>query len=194
MAIEYELKFRATPEIQAAIYEAVKGVETQINMHTIYYDTLHGALSARKFTLRRRMENDISVCTLKAPAQGHGRGEWETNCQDIAQAIPVLISMGAPQELEALTRDGLMEVCGARFTRIAKTLVFAEGTLELALDQGVLTGGGRELPLCEVEVELKDGAPALAEQYAKCLAQKYGLVPEPASKFRRALALSKGEE
>ena len=64
-----------------------------------------------------------------------------------------------------------------------------EGVLELALDRGVLTGGGKEIPLCEVEIELKEGSQSFADHYAKCLAQKYGLIPQPHSKFRRALAL-----
>lgn len=193
MAIEYELKFRTTADVQAAIRQAVQGPELLYQMQTTYYDTPSGALSARKYTLRRRMENDTSVCTLKAPAQGHGRGEWETQSDDIEAAIPILCQLGAPADLMELTAEGIVQVCGARFTRIAKTLVFEDGVLELALDSGVLTGGGRDIPLCEVEVELKAGEPALADQYAKYLAQKFGLVPEKGSKFRRALALSKGE-
>ena len=194
MGVEYELKFRATPEIQVAICDDIQGEEALYQMHTTYYDTPTGALSCKKYILRRRMENDICVCTIKTPIQGHGRGEWETQCQDILQAIPVLVSLGAPQELIELTWEGLEEVCGAKFTRIAKTLVLEDGVLELALDKGVLTGGGKEIPLCEVEVELKEGTPEFAEFYGKYMARKYGLIPEPGSKFRRALALSKGEK
>lgn len=193
LAIEYELKYRATAQAQAAIRLAVQGPENLYEMQTTYYDTPSGALSGRKYTLRRRMENTLSVCTLKAPSQGHGRGEWETCCDDIIKAIPVLCQMGAPADLTDLTAEGIVPICGAKFTRIAKTIVFEDGVLELALDSGILIGGGRELPLCEVEVELKEGTPALADQYAKYLAQKFGLIPEHGSKFRRALALSKGE-
>ena len=189
MAVEYELKFQATPEIQKNIYDAVEGAEVQYRMQTTYYDTPSGALSAQKFTLRRRMENGISVCTLKTPMGGNGRGEWETECDRIEDALCVLVAMGAPAQLLTLTREGLQEVCGARFTRIAKTVVMPEGVLELALDRGVLTGGGKEIPLCEVEIELKEGSQSFADHYAKCLAQKYGLIPQPHSKFRRALAL-----
>ena len=69
MAIEYELKFRATEEIQAEILKDVAGEETVFQMHTTYYDTPEGSLSDRRYTLRRRMENGISVCTLKAKLQ-----------------------------------------------------------------------------------------------------------------------------
>ena len=65
--------------------------------------------------------------------------------------------------------------------------------VELAIDAGVLTGGGREIPLCEVEVELKSGSQDACDRYAEALATRFGLTPEPQSKFRRALALYKGE-
>ena len=45
----------------------------------------------------------------------------------------------------------------------------------------------------QVEVELKSGCEEAAEAYARDLAERYGLVPEESSKFRRALALAKGE-
>ena len=63
-------------------------------------------------------------------------------------------------------------------------------TLELALDRGVLLGGNQEEPLCEVEVELKSGPEAAAVAFAALLADKFGLIPEEKSKFRRALALA----
>jgi len=92
-----------------------------------------------------------------------------------------------------LTEQGLVEVCGARFIRRYRQIAVEMGTVELALDRGVLLGGGKQLPLCEVEVELKEGTEEAAEAFALALASKYGLVPEKSSKFRRALALSKGE-
>jgi inorganic triphosphatase YgiF len=65
--------------------------------------------------------------------------------------------------------------------------------VELALDRGYLTGGGRECPLCEVEVELKAGAKELCDRFGLALRAAYGLQPEEKSKFQRALALYKGE-
>lgn len=193
MGLEYELKFRATPMEQEKIRQDIAGPEQQFSMHTTYYDTEDGLLAAKKYTLRKRMENDTAVCTLKAPAQGFGRGEWELCCDSIEQAIPELCKLGCPQDLPQLVQSGLVEVCGAKFQRIAKTVVLEDCTLEIALDLGHLMGGGKRIPLCEVEVELKEGSSQGADRYAKDLAEKYGLTPEKGSKFRRALALSKGE-
>lgn len=194
MGIEFELKYRATPEIQAAIAGSVEGERTAYTMVTAYYDTPNGALSQRHCTLRKRMENEKSVCTLKMPAERFGRAEFELECGSIHQALPELCKLSGFQELPALVADGLVQVCGARFQRLAITVAAAGCVLELALDRGVLTGGDREIPLCEIEVELKAGSRQAALGYAQALATQYGLTPESKSKFRRAYALAGGTE
>jgi len=193
MGIEYELKFQADAQTLEAIRRSVTGAEQEFSMETTYYDTPDRALSARKYTLRCRKENGVSICALKAPIAGAGRGEWELNCPQIEDAISGLCALGAPGILAELTQKGLIPICGARFTRIAKTLVLPECTVELALDQGVLLGGGKTLPFCEVEVELKDGQISACDDYARQLAQTFSLTAQTRSKFRRALALQQGE-
>ena len=193
MGIEYELKFRAEDAALTAIYQAYcQYPHTQYDMETTYYDTPSGALSARHYTLRRRMENDRSVCTLKAPIKGVGKGEWETECDRIEDAIAELCKLGAPKKLMELTKNGVIAVCGAKFQRIAKTIHTGDCTVELALDKGILFGGGKEIPLCVVEVELKDGEPAACAAFARILAAKFGLVTERRSKVARAMALCEG--
>lgn len=192
MAIEYELKFRATPEILAEVDKAFSCPGAQIQMQTTYYDTPSGALSAKRYTLRKRLENGLAVCTLKAPA-GCARDEWEVMCSTIESAVPLLIKAGCPQELSELAKEGFIPLCSARFTRIAKTVTLSDGVVELALDQGTLEGGGRTAPLCELEVELKEGSQETCDAFAGDLAARFGLLPEEKSKFKRALMLYKGE-
>ena len=192
MGIEYERKFRATESVLEEIRSAFSEEEQTISMETTYYDAPDKALSNRWYTLRRRLENDRSVCTLKAPGPGRGRGEWEVLSDDIETAILELCKLGAPKTLILLTARGIQPVCGAKFTRIAKTLVLEDCTVELALDKGILFGGGKEIPLCEVEVELKEGTTEACDAFAKLLAARFSLEPEDHSKFRRALALYEG--
>ena len=64
---------------------------------------------------------------------------------------------------------------------------------EIALDEGVLMGGGKEIPLCELEVEFKAGSESAALLWTKALAAKFRLQKESRSKFRRASLLAKGE-
>ena len=189
MATEYELKFRATPAILAEIDGAFPVPGTKIAMQTTYYDTPDCALSAQRYTLRKRLENGVSVCTLKTPG-ADARNEWETECDSIEAALPRLYEAGAPKlQLEG----GLTAICGAKFTRIAKAIRLDEGVVELALDEGVLTGADKQMPLCEVEVELKAGDAALCDAFAQALQTRFSLTPEKQSKFRRAFLLYKGE-
>lgn len=188
MGREYELKFRADPDTLGAIGAKFKTF-TAINMDTTYYDTPDGYLSQRRWTLRRRMENGMSICTAKVPLPDGSRGEWEVACPSIQEAIPELWKLGAPAEL--LTLPPLEASCGARFRRKASTLRLHGCTVELALDEGVLLGGGKELPFAEVEVELKGGSELACTAFAQGLAREFSLTPEPRSKLQRALDLAK---
>lgn len=190
MGREFELKYAA----DASQLEAIRAEYPQVSpitMETVYYDTPSGTLGAIHWTLRRRYENGVSVCTLKTPLQsGGGRGEWEVTCGDITQAIIPLTETGAPAQLIDWVKEGLVPTCGARFTRLAGKITYAGAVLELALDQGILLGGGKELPFAEVEVELKEGTDQAAIAFAQSLAEKYCLVPQEKSKFRRAKELA----
>ena len=189
MGREFELKYAATQQQLQAI-AARYGDFTTIEMVTSYYDTTDSALAARYITLRRRMENGISICTLKTPTGSIGRHEWEVVETDIRAAIPELCKLSQQDVLLSLLSDGVVEICGARFTRLAKTLVLQDCTVELALDDGILTGANREEALCEVEVELKDGSEDAAIAFAQQLAEEFSLTAEFKSKFRRALNLT----
>ena len=189
MGREFELKFCADAAVIAAIQEKF-GDFSPISMETTYYDTFDLKLAFHHWTLRRRMENGVSVCTFKRPHKDGGRGEWEVEADSIMEGVMKLCQAGADWELMRATAGGLVETCGARFTRLARQLEVPGGRVELALDQGVLIGKGRELPFWEVEVELKEGSDTVAADFAKALAEEFSLTPEPKSKFVRAMALA----
>lgn len=188
MGVEFELKYAADDAARRAVLGEFDGF-SPIAMESIYYDTEKGDLSARRITLRRRRENGLSICTLKMPGSGHARQEFEAESATIDAAIPVLCKLSGWEELPVLAAS-LIPVCGARFTRMVATVVLPECTVEIAVDSGILTGGDQEIPLGEIEVELKSGSEAAAVAFAEALAQRHGLEPEPRSKFRRALDLA----
>lgn len=190
MGYEFEMKYASTQAQQAEIAAAL-GQDFQVfDMETTYYDTPCRDLSARRWTLRRRYENGSPVCTLKTPAGKLGRGEWDCAAETIEDAIAGLVRLSGSMELAELAAQGLEPICGARFRRKAYTAAFNGTVVEIAVDSGILFGGSREAPICEVEVELKDGSREDAARYAAGLAERFGLVPEPKSKFRRALELT----
>lgn len=187
MGAEYELKFRA----DETVFFHIPGPWQETAMQTTYYDTPSGSLSAKRYTLRKRLENGISICTLKTPGEGNVRGEWETECDSITAAIPILCKLGCPKELKVLCGEGLIPICGARFTRKIQLLELSGCTAELALDKGVLFAGDKEIPLCEIELELKSGSREALDVYTQAFAAEHNLQPEEKSKFARALSLYK---
>ena len=189
MGREFELKFTATAAHLALLQERYS-LAAPIAMETTYYDTPNDDFGKRRWTLRQRLENGKSVCTLKTPLPDGSRGEWEVECASITKSIPLLYALGAPKDLVVLSVNGLTESCGARFTRLAGLIQLKDAAVELALDRGVLLGGGKELPFAEVEVELKSGNQETAVRFAQDLARELELIPEPRSKVARARALA----
>ncbi len=193
MGRELEWKYAADAAALEAVARDHPGPWETWRMESRYLDTAEGDLARRRWTLRLRRENDETVLCLKTPLPGGGRGEWEVPGGDAARAVEQLLAAGAPAELaDLLAGRTLTEVCGAAFTRRALAVDTGGGRAELALDRGQLTGGGRTEPLCELELEYKSGDVAAAEALAETLRLRYGLTPEPRSKFVRARALAEG--
>lgn len=189
MGAEYELKFRADADTQHSVYTTFPARWQTVTMETTYYDTPSKQLSAKAYMLRKRLENGNALCTLKTKGAGNLRGEWEVSCDSVTEAISELCKLGCPADLAELATEGLVPICGARFTRKAGTLTFLDCSVELALDQGVLFCKEKEVPLCEIEVEHKSGSREATDAFAKELSDIFGLQPEEKSKFARALAL-----
>lgn len=161
-----------------------------LKMDTTYFDTESGALSAKKWMLRIRKENDQSFVTMKTPGEGYARGEWNVQADYLEDAVPLLVKDGAPKELTALLGDGLLPICGVQFTRILGRLAFSDGTAcDLCGDIGQFTGGGKTAPLCELELELTDGQAQTMLDFARALQTKYGLAEQKKPKLVRAREL-----
>ena len=189
MAVEYELKYRTSAETLEKIQADFPGDYTVTEMTTTYYDTPGGDLAKLFWTLRHRREGDVHVCTLKTPGGIDGRSEYEWNCTDIHEAIPHLCRLSGSNALAQLAERGLVETCGARFTRTARNLVAGSSMAELALDQGVLINGDKEEAFAELEIELKRGFREEVDAMGVLFAAAYELVPETRSKFQRSKEL-----
>lgn len=189
MSVEYELKYKSDGAVLQALCKEFPAHHTHFQMQTTYYDTPSRTLSARHYTLRLRQENLKTVCTLKSPAKGYGRQELEIECKTIEEGVKVLCKLDCPTDFPSLVAEGVTEVCGAKFHRIAIPVITDRFQAELALDEGMLFHKDRTIPLCEVELEYKGGDCEEMTAYARILATLYGLEPEEKSKFARALQL-----
>ncbi|MCB6366713.1 CYTH domain-containing protein [Intestinibacillus massiliensis] len=195
--MELELKWKADAATQRAAAEWARPLctgQASYEMDARYYDTADGLLAAQRAGLRLRLENGRGVCCLKCgggvSGAQHLREEYECAAASVAEGLALLPAQGAPEGLcRALSSAGVQEVCRVRFTRQALTLRDAEMTAELALDCGTLSRGGREMPLCEIELEHKAGGSAAFLALGERLAGAFSLVPEPLTKLARAAAL-----
>ena len=161
----------------------------EVKMETAYFDTQDRLLSGRQWTLRVRRENGVPVLTAKAPGPGRARSEWELPGGTLRD-LHRLAEQGAPLDLTRLTPEQLRSQCGVRFRRLRCLAEVPGATAGLALDGGVFTGGGRETPFWELEGELKGGSEDALAQWCRSLADAWGLLEEPRSKFLRAMALT----
>ena len=184
MGRELEFKFRLTD----AGYDCLRrefGPLAETRMETAYYDTPSRSLGAAGVTLRRRLENGVSIVTLKTRLPDGSRGEWETEAPTVEAGLPALTAQGAPVP----GMEDLTEICSARFTRLSRLLFYPGGAAELALDKGVLAGKTEEAPLLEAELELKEGPDGPFGAFALQFAREHSLEEEPKSKFARARRL-----
>jgi len=196
MAIETELKL-ALPTAAASrlkrIAAGMSGRAQQQDLYSIYIDTPGFDLYRRGIALRLRRVGYHWVQTLKAEAAGAGllaqRPEWETQVAGNAIDLAVL-PPEARQLLADIAIDRLVPVFLSEFKRSTWVVENDDGRLELALDHGHLVAGEQRLPLSEIELELKSGAPARLFELARRLAAEIPLRIEPRSKAMRGYALA----
>lgn len=204
MGIEVEIKLRIDDDgTVRRIYEDPlvhrRRLEEwrDISMQSAYFDTPENDLYRRKWTLRRRLENDSPVIAFKQMGFQEeslfSREEWQIQGDDIDAALPLLVQRGAPKEL--LGFSGFSEQCSVTFIRHAVTLRLAGGSVvEVSIDRGHIRGGDKTMPMLELELELLAGEPEEMVSLAADWQERYGLSKEYYSKYMRAIRLMRPEE
>ena len=201
MATEIELKFDVEPSARKALASvpALSGKPRRTRMRSIYYDTPEALLARNGMALRLRREGRRWVQALKAGSTGtggvHSRGEWEFDRR--GATIDVTLLAGTPfaqlGDSEALA-SRLAPVFEVHFVRDAWTVEPAPGArLELALDTGSVEAKSRSAPVCEVEIECLEGAPAHAFDLARTVMERVPLRASAVSKAERGYRLMKDE-
>jgi triphosphatase len=177
---------------------AARGRAIAGRVYSVYYDTPEFALRDQGVALRLRRIGARWLQTLKTAGRVeaglHQREELETpvpaqmlNYPALAQsgAAAVLADPGLPLKLRP--------VFVTDFKRTTRQLEPAAGTqIEFCLDRGAISAGSSQLPLSEIELELKSGAAEQLLQFAFALLELVPLRLEPASKAERGYALAAG--
>jgi triphosphatase len=166
---------------------------------SLYFDTPGLALRQRRMALRMRKTGGEWLQTLKAAGSStgglHQRGEWE-----FALRTPVLdLSLFAETPLAGVPNSknlhhALKPVFSTALYRTTWIVELAPGRrVEVALDQGVIRSGTREVPISEVEIELVEGSAAAVFDVALALGEHIPLRPDIVSKAERGYRLFKSE-
>ena len=157
--MEIEIKLLAHPPDLPAILRAVGEVATVVEppaakrLESRYYDTPCRTLKTQGMTLRVRRSGRRFIQTVKTEGDGlFVRGEWE---KPVASFAPELDG-----HAEGLGEIFVTDIDRDKLVASFPTWRFDPSRIELAMDTGVIRAGGRELPVCEVELELLDGAAA----------------------------------
>ena len=169
------------------------GSETEV--HDTYLDTADRVILAAGFACRRReREGDVQI-TLKGLRDSksaiHRREELEISLP--ADRPPTRWPAGPVRDrvLSLIGESPLTPLFELHQKRFVRQVTRDERPVaELSLDEIRLNVEGREKTYLELEVELGDqGSESDIMSIATHLEEELGLVPEPRSKFERALAL-----
>jgi inorganic triphosphatase YgiF len=184
---EIELKFACGPDDLAAVLAAAPaGDDETRELISVYFDTPDLVLQKAGVSLRVREHGGKRVQTLKR-GQGLVREEHEAPIEGLAPD-PAL------KPLPSLLPDGatLKPAFNVRVSRRLRTFRYKGAEIELALDQGEVTGGDRQSEICEVELELKAGPPQALFALARKLSAAAPLYLTFDSKAARGQALVAG--
>ena len=166
-----------------------------VPMEAVYYDTCRMDLQKAGIAYRVRREGDKWIAAVKKGGDRDShlqhRQEWNIKVPSPAPDLKPFWNTPVGNELRQVAGNksmGALHSC--RFDRWYLELPLGADTLvELAVDTGKITAGGLREPICEMELELKQGRLSLMEEMASMLCIRYHLIPEPRSKFSRGLAL-----
>lgn len=215
MATELELKLAIAPADAAALkrHPLLAALRpTRRRMLNTYFDTPALDLAGKRMALRLRRAGGKWLQTLKsvgavgagskAAAGLHRRDEWEyplaTGALDLAEFSGSALDAFKADKLAAQLRP----VFTTDFMRTAWIIEAAPGTrIEVALDQGRISSGTREVIISEVELELIEseqastgaGGAAALHDLAAQLQQQVKLCPDSVSKAERGYNLYRNE-
>lgn len=196
MAVEIEKKLSLLDESQAqdmlvdpALFD---GRARLVHLEARYYDTEEGSLSAARVGLRVRKENDESVATLKYGGGASGathRREEVNRPLGHADFRAEVFTKDHPWLKKLIEDKPLIEVVRTDIDRHQLTYAYKESLLELALDQGLVFGGGKKRAICELEIELIRGKEADLDDFEKAHLRPYRLKASKLSKLGLGLEL-----
>ena len=200
---ETELKLRASRETLAALREHPllkkrnkSGWQTRELLNQ-YFDTPARDLSAARVALRLRRDGEVIIQTLKCRGQSVAglseRNEYEWQLDKVKLDLKKLDDSCWPEQLAELDKKTIKPLFTTDFTREYAEIAWGRGkakvVIEAAIDQGFVVAGKRKEAICELELELREGAPEALLELAAELSASLALMPCDISKAERGYRL-----
>ncbi len=189
--MERELALHVPATARTAIAKQMRaGKARRISLQARYFDTETRALAQAGIALRLRKEGRRWVQTLKMPGPDT-LTRIEINHLRSGPELDLSLYAGSAAEA-ALARlaEPLTLRYETRVTRLAGMAQVGHASIEIAYDQGILLARDLELPISEIEFELKSGAIDALFVLSQEWLQAYGLLLETRSKSQRGDALA----
>ena len=153
----------------------------RIDMKAIYYDTEDNFYQKHKIAYRVRCENDCIVATYKSgKVNSDGLFERVEINKKVTKLTPDINVFAEDKDIWSLIKT----------TKDKKFLPIVITDLEVALDLGFVQGRENKAPICEVEIELKQGKIEDLLSLKDELIKKFGLQISAISKYKKGLILA----
>lgn len=199
MGTETELKLSlAASDIPALLkHPLLSAVPKRQKLHNTYFDTADLALTKERVAVRERRVLRKTLLTVKTAQRSEGgisqRSEWEAPTLPGTFDFATLVDDASLAEKLTQIAGNLVPIFTTDFSRRVWLLEFRRAKIEVALDQGLISASrdeiSREQPICELELELKEGSPATLFALARILSRQVRLHPADESKAARGYAL-----
>lgn len=193
---EQELKLHVPKEARAGVEkDLLRGRVTRMRLQAFYFDTPDRDLVRAKIALRLRREGEQWVQTLKIPGE-NAVSRIEINHDRPSPELDLSVYAAEPFAAVLAKHAQTLSICyETDVQRIFRQTRTDLGVVEIALDTGLLRAGSVELPISEIEFELKRGQLAAVFALGKKWQQAHGLILDARSKSERGdrLALLNAE-
>ena len=205
--IEIELKLRIDPKHvsrlkQAAVLREVKEGRRLQTTHlvSIYHDTPKLSLAGKGLAIRVRQigtqgwEQTVKATNGLREALPE-RHEWTVALEDGELDLERFTDKDVKKLLNKFAKKkNITRIFESDLNRSAVDLTYRDATIEMAIDQGVVRAGDGEVPISEVEFELKQGHPAALFDLALELQRTVPLLLSMRSKASRGRDLHLGRK
>ena len=182
----------------ALLKRAARSAGKPASIVSVYFDTDKLKLHHKGLSLRVRRLGRRLVQTVKqengAGAALFARNEWEQDIRAKQPDLDVARDTALAPLLTKKLRESLKPVFETNVRRKVFQVQSGASEIEVSIDKGKVETGRQSSPLCEVELELKQGQAADLFKLAKTLADEVPVQLAVKSKADRGYALLTAEK